>query len=83
TVRERAHDAAAELGRAFGRQAGALRMSGPAPAPLERLQGRWRFQILLRAPDRRAVLQALEAAIPDRPAAGSHVAVDVDPQDLM
>ena len=26
-----------------------LRLSGPAPAPLERLQGRWRFQILLRA----------------------------------
>ena len=31
-------------------------LSGPAPAPLERLQGRWRFQILLRAADRRAVL---------------------------
>jgi primosomal protein N' (replication factor Y) len=83
-VRERAEAAAAELGAAIGdgRHPG-LRLSGPAPAPLERLQGRWRFQILLRAPDRRAVLSALEAAIPERAAAGVQVAVDVDPQDLL
>ena len=60
-----------------------LRISGPAPAPLERLQGRWRFQILVRAGDRRAVLGALEASVPDRPPAGVQIAVDVDPQDLM
>ena len=66
--RERAEEAAAELGSALARQGAGLRLSGPAPAPLERLQGRWRFQILLRAPDRRAVLAALEAAIPERPA---------------
>jgi primosomal protein N' (replication factor Y) len=83
-VRERAEAAAAELGAAIGdgRHPG-LRLSGPAPAPLERLQGRWRFQLLLRAPDRRAVLSALEAAIPERAAAGVQVAVDVDPQDLL
>jgi primosomal protein N' (replication factor Y) len=81
--RERAQTAAGELGAAFARQAGALRVSGPAPAPLERLQGRWRFQILLRAADRRAVLAALEASIPERPPAGVQIAVDVDPQDLM
>ena len=51
--------------------------------PLERLQGRWRFQILVRAADRRAVLAALEAAVPDRAPAGTQLAVDVDPQDLM
>jgi primosomal protein N' (replication factor Y) len=83
-VRDRAEAAAGELGKAIagGRHAG-LRMSGPAPAPLERLLGRWRFQILLRAPDRRAVLAALEAAIPERSAAGVQIAVDVDPQDLL
>lgn len=82
-ARERAEEAAAALGAAFSGRAAGLRLSGPAPAPLERLQGRWRFQILLRAPDRRSVLAALEAAIPERPPAGVAIAVDVDPQDLL
>jgi len=81
--RERARAAAAELGKAFERSAASLRRSGPAPAPFERLQGRWRFQILLRAADRRGVLAALEAGVPERPPAGVQIAVDVDPQDLL
>jgi primosomal protein N' (replication factor Y) (superfamily II helicase) len=81
--RDRAAATAAELGGAFARAAGDLRVSGPAPAPFERLQGRWRFQILLRAADRRRVLDALEASVPDRPPGGVQIAVDVDPQDLL
>ncbi len=81
--RERAERAAAEVGEALGHLPGGLRLSGPAPAPIERIQGRWRFQILLRAPDRRRILAALEAAIPERPPAGTRIDVDVDPQDLM
>ncbi|HWZ85505.1 MAG TPA: primosomal protein N', partial [Thermoanaerobaculia bacterium] len=81
--RERAAEAAGALARAIGASSTVLRLSGPAPAPLERLQGRWRFQILLRAADRRAVLAALEAGVPERPPAGVQIAVDVDPQDLM
>ena len=82
--RARAERAAEELGSALARDAEAsLRLSGPAPAPLERVQGRWRFQILLRAGDRRRVLAALESAIPERPPAGVRIDVDVDPQDLL
>ena len=81
--RDRADAAAGEVGRALQGSPDTLRISGPAPAPLERLQGRWRFQVLLRAPDRRAVLAALEAALPERPPSGVQIAVDVDPQDLM
>ncbi len=81
--RDRAESAAADLGRALRSLPDGLRLSGPAAAPLERLQGRWRFQVLLRAVDRRAVLAALEAAIPERAPAGVQIAVDVDPQDLM
>jgi primosomal protein N' (replication factor Y) len=81
--RERAAAAAGELARSLASGSDGLRLSGPAPAPLERLQGRWRFQILLRAVDRRAVLAALEASVPERPPAGVQIAVDVDPQDLM
>jgi primosomal protein N' (replication factor Y) len=83
--REKAEQVAAESGRALSAAAAgkSARLSGPAPAPLERLQGKWRFQILLRAADRTAILEILEAAIPDRPASGVSVAVDVDPQDLL
>jgi primosomal protein N' (replication factor Y) len=81
--RDRAERAAADLGGALGKLADRLRLSGPAPAPLERLQGRWRFQILLRAADRRRLLAALEEAVPERAPAGVRIDVDVDPQDLM
>jgi primosomal protein N' (replication factor Y) len=81
--RTRAERASAEIGSALRGAGSTLRLSGPAPAPLERLKGRWRFQILLRAADRRKVLAALEEAIPERSPAGVRVDVDVDPQDLM
>ena len=81
-ARERAEETAAELGAAVRREKD-LRISGPAPAPLERLQGRWRFQLLLRASDRRAILAALEACMPERPPSGVQIAADVDPQDLL
>ena len=83
TDRDRAERAAAAIGASFRSVPGALRLSGPAPAPVERIQGRWRFQILVRAADRRRVVAALEAAIPERPPAGTRVDVDVDPQDLL
>jgi primosomal protein N' (replication factor Y) len=79
---ERAEEAARTIARAIPELPG-LRRDGPAPAPLERLQGRWRWQLLLRAPERGAILAALEAAVPERPPSGVSIAVDVDPQDLM
>ncbi len=74
-----------EIGRALADAARgkAIRISGPAPAPIERLAGRWRFQTLVRAADRPMVLSVLDQSIPERPLAGTQVAVDVDPQDLM
>jgi primosomal protein N' (replication factor Y) (superfamily II helicase) len=81
--RERAEEAASRIGEALRTRGGSLRLSGPAPAPLERLQGRWRWQILLRASSRRAILEALGIGIPERAPAGVQVAVDIDPQDLM
>jgi len=81
--RARAEAAASEIGKAAGNGPPGTRLSGPAPAPLERLQGRWRFQILIRAPDRRSLLTALETCVPEHSPAGTQVAVDVDPQDLM
>jgi primosomal protein N' (replication factor Y) len=85
--REKAEELAAEIRRMLTGSTSpgdrSVRISGPAPAPLERLQGKWRFQILVRAADRATILSLLERAIPERPPSGTQVAVDVDPQDLM
>jgi len=81
--RERAAQTAAQIGEAARSGASRLRLSGPAPAPIERVQGRWRFQILLRAADRGSLLAALETCVPEHAPSGTQVAVDVDPQDLM
>jgi len=81
--RERAGETAEVIGRQVRLTEAKLRISGPAPAPLARLQGKWRFQLLLRAGSRRDILEALEASLPERPPSGVQIAVDVDPQDLM
>jgi primosomal protein N' (replication factor Y) len=80
--RDRASSAIAAVAASASKLAG-LRLSGPAPAPLERLQGRWRFQLLLRARDRRTVLDALAASVPERAPSGVQIAADVDPRDLL
>ena len=62
-----------------------LSLLGPAPAPLEKLRGRFRWQLLLRAPEvsllRRA--QARLARIAARPPGGAQVRFDVDPQSML
>ena len=49
-----------ELGYALEEYCGAdLLMNGPAPAPLERLRGKWRFQVLLRASSQKKLRSVL------------------------
>jgi primosomal protein N' (replication factor Y) len=59
----------------------AVRVTGPAPAPLERLRGEWRFQLLLRSAAVRDLHTLLAAVLPPPPAKG--LVVDVDPQQLL
>jgi primosomal protein N' (replication factor Y) (superfamily II helicase) len=59
---------------------------GPSPAPLERLRGRDRTQLLIKAPDAPAMAQILGAAVLERPSAGDstlRVVVDVDPINML
>jgi len=62
-----------------------LLVSGPGPAPLERLHGKYRQQILVRASGRRrlidAVARALEKSSRDAPPRA--ITVDVDPYSLL
>jgi primosomal protein N' (replication factor Y) len=73
----------AEVLRGEGR--GKLIIGGPDPAPLERLQGRYRQQILVRTAGRRRLITAVERALRavegQIPRRALHV--DVDPYSLL
>jgi primosomal protein N' (replication factor Y) len=63
-----------------------LRVLGPAPAPLARLKGEHRFQILIKARSRMRAREALDIAM-DRVIALGHnarsISIEVDPVSLM
>ncbi|MBZ0089353.1 MAG: primosomal protein N', partial [Thermoanaerobaculia bacterium] len=61
--------------------AASFRLSGPAPAPLERLRGEWRFQLVVRAAQGGALRRAIAEAL--GPRAGTEIQVDVDPYQLL
>lgn len=83
TNREKAQERIAELARGFAahRLARGVRITGPAPAPLERLRGQWRFQLLLRSSAGRELHRLLDEVLPVNP--GWDLTVDVDPQTLL
>ena len=59
-------------------------LAGPAPAPLARAKGQYRFQIVLRAPMTRAITTPLKVALKAfKWPAGVNFAVDVDAVSLM
>jgi primosomal protein N' (replication factor Y) len=59
------------------------RIQGPAPAPLARIKGVWRYQILLRSPQRMNLRRAVEAVMLPRKWKGVEVAIDVDPINIL
>ncbi len=84
---ERAAQAAAQDAKRLGAPVG-VQVLGPAPAPLERLRGRWRQQALLRAPGSEpgplhAVIRALLAGPSGRPPGEVRLHVDLDPVNLL
>ncbi len=58
-----------------------VRLSGPAPAPLERLRGEWRFQLLLRSAAGKDLHRLVQEVLPRNPACD--LTIDVDPQQLL
>jgi len=74
-----ARAAAEEAARAARPLPDAVRLRGPAPAPLERLRGRWRWQLLVSAPDRQRLRQVLEGIDTLPVPRNVHRVIDVDP----
>jgi primosomal protein N' (replication factor Y) len=75
-----AYDAARAAGAALDAPPAGVRVVGPSPAPLSRLRGRWRVQILLLAPSRPPLRAALAAVLALRTPRTVHRVIDVDPQ---
>jgi len=59
------------------------RMQGPAPAPIARIKGVWRYHILVRSPHRVALRKAVEAVMVPHRWKGVDVAIDVDPLNML
>ena len=59
------------------------RIQGPAAAPMARIKGVWRFQILLRSSQRVALRRAVEAVVLPRKWKGVEVVIDVDPINIL
>lgn len=60
-----------------------VRVLGPAPAPLGKLRGEYRAQILLKGPNRKKIRDALRRALATRPDVLRRVIVDVDPLSVL
>src|SRR5262249_27375166 len=76
-------DAGELAGRLRAAAAGRFHVLGPAPAPLGRLRGDYRAQILRRGQSRKAIRKAIEEAATGRPDLPSRLIVDIDPLNLL
>jgi len=78
--------AALEVGRKLEEAVAPLagtRMQGPAPAPLARIKGVWRYHILVRSPQRVSLRKAVESVMLGKKWKGVDVAIDVDPLNML
>ncbi len=83
-TRQLAEKLAAELaGLGIGEKTGDRQYVGPAPAPLSRLRGRYRYHLLVKGPVIEGLREAVGRAIEALGDHASAVTVDVDPLDMM
>lgn len=80
---ERAAIEAGESIEREGKGVGGLRLQGPAPAPLARLKGVFRYQILVRSPQRALLRQLIERTVAGRRWKGVDLTIDVDPINVL
>jgi primosomal protein N' (replication factor Y) len=59
------------------------RVLGPAPAPIARLRGQYRAQMLIKGTSRRQMRDAVLRAIAERPRLARRATIDVDPLNVL
>ncbi|MEC9475589.1 MAG: primosomal protein N' [Planctomycetota bacterium] len=63
---------------------GAVQILGPAPAPFQRLRGRFRIHVLIKCRDRGPIREVARMALDTKPRwASTRVSLDIDPQNLL
>ncbi|MBC7288179.1 MAG: primosomal protein N' [Armatimonadetes bacterium] len=62
---------------------GRVHYIGPAPAPLERLRGKWRYHLVVKAADRSELVEALAELVRSRQWQAAGGIVDIDPVDMI
>jgi primosomal protein N' (replication factor Y) len=81
---DRAREAAAEAAAAAQAAGGAaVRVRGPAEAPIPRVRGRSRYQVWLAGHERGALMAAARAAAGIKLGGDARLVVDVDPQSVL
>jgi primosomal protein N' (replication factor Y) len=80
-----AMDDAADVARRVreGADAAGVRVLGPAPAPLGKLRGEYRAQLLTKGSNRTRMRVLLQSAIAARPDLDRRITVDVDPVSVL
>ena len=79
-----AMDDAADIAQRLRQDSGSdLRVLGPAPAPLGKLRGEYRAQLLIKGTNRKQMREALSAALAARNDLLRRVVVDVDPVSVL
>jgi primosomal protein N' (replication factor Y) len=79
-----AMDDAADLAQRLraARGGSGLRVLGPAPAPLGRLRGEFRVQVLIKGTARKRMKEVVQEALAARPDVARRTAIDVDPMNV-
>jgi primosomal protein N' (replication factor Y) len=82
---ERAEQTATEIGEALheANPAGRVEVLGPSPCPIEKLQSRYRWHILLKALKVQDLQLVVRKALRSHGGRSSRVAVDLDPLELL
>ncbi len=77
-----AGDLAAALARIDGGRE-RFHVLGPAPAPLAKLRGQYRAQMLVKGSNRRQMREALKRTMAEHPQLARRTAIDVDPLSVL
>ena len=78
-----AMDDAADLAQRLRSGMGELRVLGPAPAPLGKLRGEYRAQVLIKGANRKRMREVVMTAMAGRPDLARRTIVDVDPVSML